>query len=63
MNIESYLDSLPLDITILNISYKNLLVLPDLSRFKKLEVLNCSENKLTILPDLSYLKKLKNISV
>ena len=54
--IETYLDSLSEDISILNINFKKLLTLnmiskgikslPDLTRFKNLIELNCSDNKL-----------------
>jgi hypothetical protein len=36
MNIDHYLDNLPLDITKLDLSNKNLQKLPDLSRFNNL---------------------------
>ena len=52
-NIEEYLNSLPEDITVIDVSYKNLKYLPNLSRFKNLKELNCSHNELTILPELN----------
>ena len=52
-NIEEYLDSLHLDTEKIDVSYKNLTYLPDLSRFTHLKELNCSYNKLTELPCLN----------
>jgi Leucine-rich repeat (LRR) protein len=49
---ETYFNSLSEDILTLDISYKNIKYLPDLTRFKNLEELNCSNNELTTLPDL-----------
>ena len=51
-SVEKYLDSLPSDIKIIDVSKKNLNYLPDLSRFKKLEILICYYNNLTSLPNL-----------
>jgi Leucine-rich repeat (LRR) protein len=51
-NIEDYLNSLPLDTKIINVSFKKLTYLPDLSRFKQLEKLVCSKNELKSLPPL-----------
>ena len=51
-NIETYLNSLSEDITILNISRNGLKYLPDLTRFKNLKKLNCPDNELTSLPNL-----------
>jgi Leucine-rich repeat (LRR) protein len=50
--IETYLNSLSEDISIIDISSKNIDYIPDLTRFKNLEILNCSENQLTSLPSL-----------
>jgi len=50
--IKKCLDLLPNDVENINVSYKNLNYLPDLSRFKKLKVLYCSGNKLSSLPIL-----------
>jgi len=50
--IKKYLDLLPDDTEIIDVSSKNLNYLPNLSRFKKLKKLCCCENKLTSLPDL-----------
>ena len=58
-NIEIYLNSLDENIEIIDVSYKKLIDLPDLSRFKNLKELNCSHNQLTYLPPLNKtLKKL-----
>ena len=51
-SVEKYLDSLPSDIKIIDVSKKNLNYLPDLSRFKKLLQLSCDCNKLKSLPIL-----------
>ncbi len=59
--IESYLNSLSKDISTLDISSKDIEYLPDLTRFKNLEVLSCSNNQLTSLPTLPpNLKKISN---
>jgi Leucine-rich repeat (LRR) protein len=50
--IEAYLNSLSEDISIIDISSKNIDYIPDLSRFKNLEVLYCYKNKLKLLPNL-----------
>jgi Leucine-rich repeat (LRR) protein len=52
-DIETYLNSLPDDTKRINISGRNLTCLPDLSRFKELEILDCSYNQLTSLPPLN----------
>jgi Leucine-rich repeat (LRR) protein len=52
-DIIDYLNSLDNDITKIDISYKNLTELPDLSRFKNLSILICSNNQLTFLPFLN----------
>ena len=52
-NIEDYINSLPLSTCLIDVSYKGLTYLPDLSRFKQLRHLNCSFNKLTWLPPLN----------
>ena len=51
-SIETYLNSLSEDITILDISDKNIKSLPNLTRFKNLQILRCSNNQLTSLPSL-----------
>ena len=52
-NIQLYIDSLPDDTTVIDISNKELTVIPDLSRFTKLKQLDCSHNQLTSLPALN----------
>ena len=57
--IEDYLNSLPDDIEVINVSYKYLDYLPDLSRFKNLKELWCCNNELVTLPTLpNSLKRL-----
>ena len=51
-DIETYLNSLSEDITILDISYRYIKSLPDLTRFKNLETLYCFNNQITSLTDL-----------
>jgi len=58
--IETYLNSLPEYISILDISSKSLKSLLDLTRFKKLKTLNCSNNQLTLLPTLPQKLKILN---
>jgi len=58
-DVEKYLNSLPDNVNIIDVSKKNLNYLPDLLRFKKLKVLICSYNKLTSLPVLP--KNLKEL--
>ena len=53
LNIEDYLNSLPLDITKIDVSSRGLTYLPDLSRFKQLAHLFCYSNQLTELPSLN----------
>ena len=48
-NIEKYLNSLPLDTTVIDVSRRGITYLPDLSRFKELTKLDCSCNKLTYI--------------
>ena len=50
--IETYLNSLSEDILKLHISGKNIKSLPDLTKFKNLEILYCHNNQLTSLPTL-----------
>lgn len=58
-DIEEFLNSLPDDITNLDLRHNNLTYIPDLSRFNKLTYLNVSFNQLTSLPLLpDSLKKL-----
>jgi len=51
-DIEQHLDLLPDNVKIINISYKLIKYLPDLSRFKNLKYLYCDTNELTSLPVL-----------
>ena len=50
--IETYFNSLPEDILTIDITFKSLKSLPDLTRFKNLQVLYCYNNQLTMLPTL-----------
>jgi Leucine-rich repeat (LRR) protein len=59
-DIESYLDSLPVHITELDVSEKKLKYLPDISRFTGLEKLFCYKNSITELPELP--KNLKELT-
>ena len=52
-NIEEYLNSLPEDIEIIDISYKNLTYIPSLKRFHNLRELRCYGNQLMQLPELN----------
>jgi Leucine-rich repeat (LRR) protein len=55
-NIEEYLNSLDENITEIDVANENLTNLPELTRFKKLEILRCDNNRLTSLPtNLRYL--------
>jgi Leucine-rich repeat (LRR) protein len=49
---EIYLNSLPEDISELDISCKDIKSLPDLTKFKNLKILYCHNNQLTSLPIL-----------
>ncbi len=51
-DIEKYINLLPDDINKINIRYKDITFIPNLSRFTCLEYLDCSNNKLTCLPNL-----------
>ena len=58
-DIETYLNSVSDDILTLDISYKGITYLPDLTRLVNLKTLYCSDNQLTSLPSLPHnLKKL-----
>jgi Leucine-rich repeat (LRR) protein len=46
-NINEYLESLPLDATIIELCHMNLNNIPDLSRFTNVTKLDCSCNELT----------------
>ena len=52
-DIEDYLNSLSLDTNCIDVSYKGLTYLPDLSRFKKLKRLYCNDNLITVIPNLN----------
>ena len=52
-NIQTYIDSLPNNVEIIDVSSKQIKYLPDLSRFKQLEQLLCYNNQLTYLPNLN----------
>ena len=51
-NIEKYLYSLPENTTNIDISYRGIYELPDITRFTNLQYLNCDDNNLTSLPEL-----------
>ena len=51
--IEAFLNSLPDNIKVINVSNKNLDYIPSLSRFRQLRILNCTCNNLTSLPELN----------
>ncbi len=55
-NIEDYLNSLPEDIEVINISEKNLTYIPSLERFRKLKELDCTFNQLISLPNTVWWK-------
>jgi hypothetical protein len=61
-NIETFINSLSNNITILELGDKNLTILPNLSRFTKLEELYCNNNKLTELQNLPESLKLLDCS-
>jgi len=52
-NIEEYLNRLPDDIETIDVPFRQLTHLPDLSRFHNLQRLSCSHNELTSLPPLN----------
>ena len=60
--IDTYLNSLSDNIDRLDICCKDIQSLPDLTRFKNLEVLNCSHNELTFMPTLPQNLKILNCS-
>jgi hypothetical protein len=51
--IETYINNLPENTEIINITSKQIKYLPDVSRFKYLRSLNCSNNQLVALPTLN----------
>ena len=53
VDIDFYLDSLPIDIEEIDVSYKKINYLPNLSKFTKLKRLYCNHNELYSLPDLN----------
>ena len=53
LSIEEYLNTIPLTCKMINMSSKNLTELPNLSRFKNLEILICDNNNITSLPKLN----------
>ena len=52
-DIESYLNSLPDDVTNIYLIGKNIYYIPSLSRFTQLRLLDCSDNHITTLPQLN----------
>lgn len=48
-----YLNSLPDDIEEIDVSNRNLTILPSLTRFRNLKRLYCNNNRLTVLPSLN----------
>ena len=52
-DLDTYLNSLPDDTSVIDVSNKGLKNLPDLSRFKNLIKLDCSVNQLISLPPLN----------
>ena len=61
-NVQAFIDSLPDDTTCIDISNKELSIIPDLSRFTQLEQLYCCHNRLTLLPTLNENLKVLNCS-
>ena len=51
--IETYINGLPENTEIINVTFKQLNYLPDLTRFTNLQILNCSNNQLVVLPSLN----------
>ena len=51
--IETYINNLPENTEIINVTSKQIKYLPDLTRFKNLKILYCSNNQLTLLPSLN----------
>lgn len=52
LNIESYLNLLPSDIEVINISNRRLDYIPSLEKFSKLKIFICDDNVITSLPPL-----------
>ncbi len=59
-NIETYINSLPDDIEMIDILGKRLTYIPSLKRFNNLKYLDCSFNNLTSLPELNNSLKILN---
>ena len=53
IDAQRYVDSLPSTTRLINLSNKNITILPDLSRFPNLHEVNCSHNLLIMLPALN----------
>ena len=53
VHIQTYVDKLPSNTEVINLSGNDLVFVPDLSRFKKLKELNVSNNQLLLLPELN----------
>lgn len=53
-NIENYLNSLPEDIEIIDVSERYLTYIPLLQRFYNLKCLYCQNNQITSLPELNH---------
>ncbi len=51
-DIECYLNSLSEDVEVIDVRFKNITYLPNITRFKNLQELYCANNKLSYLPDL-----------
>ena len=52
-NVQKFIDSLPNNVTSINLSNRDISTLPVLTRFKNLKILYCSGNQLTCLPVLN----------
>ncbi len=62
MDINTYIDNLPIDITKLDLKNRNLTYIPSLIKFTKLKELNCKNNKLELLPELPTSLQILNCS-
>ncbi len=54
--VQNYINSLSVEITEINLDFKNLTILPDLSRFINLKILHCFDNQLTSIPVMNSLE-------